>query len=127
MCFSLCRFEVNFGQLATPWCRPPPGFIFIDKIALHQRVRGMLPPAKKTDCEVSIMSPERHTSPAPPPSPSPGQLTTPWCRPPPGLIFIDKIAVHQRVRGMLPPAKKTDCEVSIMSPEPSTPPTLRVS
>ena len=45
------RFEVNFGQ-RSPWFPPPPGFTFIDNVPLDQRVRGMMGPLKKADCEV---------------------------------------------------------------------------
>ena len=50
--YFLYRVELNFGQ-REPWFKPPPGFVFIEQVPLHQKVRGMLPPAKVTDCEVS--------------------------------------------------------------------------
>ena len=47
------RFEVNFGQREA-WFGPPmPGFVFIDHMPLQNRVRGMLSPPRKADCEVS--------------------------------------------------------------------------
>ncbi len=48
---STRRFEVNFGQ-KSPWFKPPPGFVFLENVALHQRVRGLLPPTRPQDCEV---------------------------------------------------------------------------
>jgi len=56
-CVSVCRyrFEVNFGQ-REPWFAPPmPGFMFIDHLPLQSRVRGMLSPPRKADCEVSLL------------------------------------------------------------------------
>jgi len=45
---------VNFGQ-REPWFSPPmPGFMFIDNMPLQSRVRGMLSPPRKVDCEVII-------------------------------------------------------------------------
>ena len=49
--YFLCRVELNFGQ-REPWFKPPPGFEFIEQVPLHQRVRGMMAPAKVNDCEV---------------------------------------------------------------------------
>ena len=49
--YFLCRVELNFGQ-RDPWFKPPPGFEFIEQVPLHQRVRGMMAPAKVNDCEV---------------------------------------------------------------------------
>ena len=47
-----CRFEVNFGQ-KEPWFPPPPGgYLFIDQAPVHTKVRGMQPPADKSQCEV---------------------------------------------------------------------------
>ena len=47
-----CRFEVNFGQ-KEPWFPPPPGgYLFIDQAPVHTKVRGMQPPAEKSQCEV---------------------------------------------------------------------------
>ena len=51
-CVWRCRFEVNFGQ-REPWFAPPmPGFKFIDNLPVQNRVRGMLSPPRKVDCEV---------------------------------------------------------------------------
>lgn len=47
-----CSFEVNFGQ-TDPWYSPPPSFTYVGHVPLSQRVRGILPPAKKADSEVS--------------------------------------------------------------------------
>ena len=51
-----CRIEVNFGR-REPWFPPPmPGFVFIDNMPVQSRVRGMLSPPRKVDCEVIIPS-----------------------------------------------------------------------
>lgn len=47
-----CRVELNFGQKG-PWFAPPPGYVYIEQVPVQQRVRGMMPPARKADCEVS--------------------------------------------------------------------------
>ena len=49
--FGFRSVEVNFGQ-RDPWFKPPPGFVFIEQVPFHQRVRGMIPPSKVSDCEV---------------------------------------------------------------------------
>ena len=50
--FDFRSVEVNFGQ-RDPWFKPPPGFVFIEQVPFHQRVRGMIPSSKASDCEVS--------------------------------------------------------------------------
>ena len=51
---SGCRFEVNFGQREPRFTPPMPGFVFIDHMPLQSRVRGMIAPPRKADCEVII-------------------------------------------------------------------------
>lgn len=56
MCFSYlitCRFKVNFGQMDA-WYPPPKGFKYIGQLPLTERVRGMIAPASKSDCEVNL-------------------------------------------------------------------------
>jgi hypothetical protein len=48
------RFEVNFGQ-REPYFPPPTGFTFIDHLPLEEKIRGMISPARKADCEVSAL------------------------------------------------------------------------
>lgn len=50
-----CSFECNFGQAESPFFPPEEGFVFINDIPLEDRVRGVLPPAKKEDCEMLMM------------------------------------------------------------------------
>lgn len=45
-------FEVNFGQLETPWFEPQSGFTWAAQVPLEDRVSGPKRPAKKSDCEV---------------------------------------------------------------------------
>ncbi|ELU18138.1 hypothetical protein CAPTEDRAFT_184820 [Capitella teleta] len=49
-----CRFEVNFGQ-REPYFPPPSGFTFIEHLPLEERVRGMLSPARKAECEIIMI------------------------------------------------------------------------
>ncbi|XP_059144772.1 uncharacterized protein LOC131931953 isoform X2 [Physella acuta] len=49
-----CRFKVNFGQMEA-WFPPPMGFRYIGHLQLMERVRGMTPPARKSDCEMIII------------------------------------------------------------------------
>lgn len=49
-----CRFKVNFGQLDA-WFPPPMGFRYIGHLQLMERVRGLTPPAKKSDCEMIMI------------------------------------------------------------------------
>ncbi|KAL3877155.1 hypothetical protein ACJMK2_034903 [Sinanodonta woodiana] len=48
------RFEVNFGQQA-PWFPPPHGFLYMQQYPLHERVRGLTAPNKKSDCEMMMI------------------------------------------------------------------------
>lgn len=50
-----CDFECNFGQMEQPFFPIEEDFVFIDNIPLEERVRGILPPAKKEDCEIIMM------------------------------------------------------------------------
>ncbi|KAH9513107.1 Heteroproteinous nuclear ribonucleoprotein U-like protein 1, partial [Bulinus truncatus] len=49
-----CRFKVNFGQMEA-WFPPPMGFRYIGHLQLMERVRGMTPPARKSDCEMIMI------------------------------------------------------------------------
>uniref|UniRef100_A0A2C9JFF4 B30.2/SPRY domain-containing protein n=1 Tax=Biomphalaria glabrata TaxID=6526 RepID=A0A2C9JFF4_BIOGL len=49
-----CRFKVNFGQMDA-WFPPPMGFRYIGHLQLMERVRGMTPPARKSDCEMIMI------------------------------------------------------------------------
>ena len=46
------RFEVNFGQ-RVPWYPPPAGFVYPDQFMPMERIRGMVAPSSKAECEVS--------------------------------------------------------------------------
>jgi heterogeneous nuclear ribonucleoprotein U-like protein 1 len=50
-----CSFECNFGQMESPFFPPKDGFVFINDIPVEERERGVLPPAKKEDCEMLMM------------------------------------------------------------------------
>ncbi|KAM4641088.1 heterogeneous nuclear ribonucleoprotein U-like protein 1 [Discoglossus pictus] len=50
-----CATEFNFGQRAEPFCSMPPGFTFIQHVPPFERVRGMLPPKNKGECEMLMM------------------------------------------------------------------------
>ncbi|BFZ03494.1 hypothetical protein BsWGS_06533 [Bradybaena similaris] len=49
-----CRFKVNFGQMDA-WYPPPKGFKYIGQLPLTERVRGMIAPATKSDCEMIMI------------------------------------------------------------------------
>ncbi|CAG5120581.1 unnamed protein product [Candidula unifasciata] len=49
-----CRFKVNFGQMDA-WYPPPMGFRYLGQLPLVDRVRGMVPPARKSDCEMIMI------------------------------------------------------------------------
>ncbi|CAL1526307.1 unnamed protein product [Lymnaea stagnalis] len=49
-----CRFKVNYGQMEA-WFPPPMGFRYIGHLQLLERVRGMTPPARKSDCEMIMI------------------------------------------------------------------------
>ncbi|VDN98034.1 unnamed protein product [Rodentolepis nana] len=51
------EFSVNFGQNDQPAWFPPEddNFVLIGTVPVEERVRGLLPPAKKEDCEVIMM------------------------------------------------------------------------
>ncbi|CAC5387390.1 HNRNPUL1 [Mytilus coruscus] len=48
-------FEVNFGAQEEPWFELKEDFVFIDKVPLEERVKGIAPPEKKEECEIICM------------------------------------------------------------------------
>ena len=49
---------MNFGQ-RVPWYPPPAGFMFPEQLLPMERVRGMVAPASKIECEVGRSSRSR--------------------------------------------------------------------
>ncbi|CAN7994225.1 unnamed protein product [Ixodes pacificus] len=53
-----CSFEVNFGQKEAPWFPLPKAYqdySFLGCVPLDERLRGVLGPKKKADCEMIMM------------------------------------------------------------------------
>lgn len=50
-----CRFEVNFGQKEEPWFPAQEGFEWASKAPTESRVRGVLAPASRAECEMIMM------------------------------------------------------------------------
>lgn len=48
-------FEINFGAQEEPWFELKEDFVFIDKVPLEERVKGIAPPEKKEECEIICM------------------------------------------------------------------------
>lgn len=51
-----CEFVLNYGQLENPINPIQEGFAFINDIPETDRVRGTMPPAKKEECEVCVVT-----------------------------------------------------------------------
>lgn len=50
-----CEFESNFGQQESAMFPLKEEFVFVEAVAVEDRVRGTEPPSKKEDCEIIMM------------------------------------------------------------------------
>ncbi|KAI8776806.1 heterogeneous nuclear ribonucleoprotein U isoform X2 [Biomphalaria glabrata] len=50
-----CKVRVNFGQRETAWFPPPEGYSFISQPPINELVPSLVPPLKKSDCELVMV------------------------------------------------------------------------